>query len=140
MNDLLGISLPSAIIGVAVLLLFVLVLRNKSARQSERVRPKGSGSLRYACVKCKGQFIHSDRTIEVWKKGNRRTFCDACHKKWLASKPKITHPQSNSQQPVFRHSSVQSSRSSSPKTSGCLGVLILFAVVPVVVVYANYLV
>jgi hypothetical protein len=140
MNDLLRISLPSAIIGVAVLLLFVLVLRNKSTKQSDRVRPKGPGSLRYECVKCKGQFIHSDRTIGAWEKGNRRTFCDSCHKKWLASKPKITQPQHNSKQPVFRRSPAQSSRSSSQNTSGCLGVLILLAIVPIVVVYANYIV
>jgi len=71
----------------------------------------------FKCARCGTAALHTDRTIEAWRNNKTKFFCQTCHAKWLRSRPQQ------------EHASFSSSGSSK---SGCLGVILLFAVVPLV--------
>ena len=100
------------IIAVAVAAIVGLVLLAKLIPQ--RMPPQKS----FKCSRCGTPALHNDRTSEAWRNGKTKFFCQACHLKWLQSRP----PQERE---------TYSSRGSSRGGSGCLGVVVLFALVPI---------
>lgn len=72
----------------------------------------------FQCARCATAARHDDRTTEAWRSGKTRFFCRACHGAWLQSHP----PQSASTR--------GRGSTSAEGSSGCLGVLALFALVP----------
>ncbi|MGI0134559.1 MAG: hypothetical protein ACREBW_06350, partial [Candidatus Micrarchaeaceae archaeon] len=60
---------------------------------------------------------HTPRTIEAWRAGKTKFFCNACHGQWLRSHP----PQAQSGRPAY---------SGRAGNSGCLGVMVLFILLP----------
>ena len=75
-------------------------------------RPK---ERHFRCARCGAVSLHNKRTIEAWRNNKTKFFCQSCHGRWLQSKP----PRERA-----RFASAGSSR------SGCLGVVVLFALVP----------
>lgn len=72
----------------------------------------------FKCGRCGTAALHNDRTAEAWRNSKTKFFCQACHAKWLKTRP----PQECEQ---------HSSRSLSGSRSGCLGVIALFALFPI---------
>jgi hypothetical protein len=86
----------------------------------EKLIPKNQPKERtFICTRCKLVSPHNQRTIEAWRNNKTTFFCQACHTKWLQSRP-----------PQQRERNSYSGGSGSK--SGCLGVIVLFAVVPLV--------
>ena len=140
----------AAVVGVAILVIVIYSIK----RHGETSRTQRGGSppdVRFTCAKCSGLFPHTKRTVAAWKNGNRRIFCDDCHRKWLSAQPAGAKPAREST-PVVSHaqsgtSSRQSARGHSTSRyaggetrRGCLGATILCVVCPValllVVAYA----
>jgi hypothetical protein len=71
----------------------------------------------FTCSRCRTATRHNHRTEEAWRNGKTKFFCQACHAKWLQSRP-----------PQERES--YSRYSPSGGNSGCLGVVVLFALLP----------
>lgn len=69
----------------------------------------------FKCSRCGTVSPHTERTIEAWRNKKTKFFCQACHAKWLQSRPAKEREQ---------FSTSGSSR------SGCFGVIMLFALVP----------
>lgn len=69
----------------------------------------------FKCARCGTISRHTERTIEAWRNNKTKFFCQACHVKWLESKP-----------PQF------SSRGNAGSASGCLGVVVFFTFVSLV--------
>ena len=74
----------------------------------------------FRCARCKSIAPHSQRTINAWRKSKKKFFCDACHVKWLETLP----PRARE-----RAAYLGGARSE----FGCLGVVLLFAIVPGVI-------
>jgi hypothetical protein len=71
----------------------------------------------FKCSRCGAVSQHTERTIEAWRKKKTKFFCQACHAKWLQSRPHQEREQF-------------SSRGTVGSKSVCLGIVVLFAVVP----------
>ena len=97
-------------IAIAVVIVFSLIGRLLPKR-----RPK---EKHFQCARCGAVSPHTERTMEAWRNGKAKFFCQACHAKWLQSRP----PQGRAQ---------FSSRGNVGSGSGCLGVVVLFAFAPV---------
>lgn len=96
------------IVGIAVIALVALAL-------VARLIPKRQPPEKFfKCSRCHALTRHNNRTIEAWRNGKPRFFCQACHADWLLSRPPQEHEQF-------------SPRSSASHGSGCLGVVVLFA-------------
>jgi hypothetical protein len=67
----------------------------------------------FKCSRCNAVSLHSERTIRAWRANKSRFFCQACHVKWLESQPPRVREQFSSR-----------------RGSGCLGVLAVFAFLP----------
>jgi hypothetical protein len=66
----------------------------------------------FQCSRCGTAARHTDRTSDAWRSGKTKFFCQACHTKWLQSRPpqeRVTH---------------------SSRSSGCLGIVAIFALLP----------
>ena len=92
------------IIGAVV----ALVLLNNFLRSNRR--PESST---FSCHRCKKTGTHSQRTINAWRDGKTHFFCNDCHQVWLRNNP-------------------SASRRTTRAKSGCMSVLVLFAVVPTI--------
>ena len=102
---------PETIFGIAVVAVVVLALVAK-------LLPKRQPPEKFfKCSRCHTLTRHNNRTIEAWRIGKPKFFCQACHTKWLQSHS----PQEGTQ---------FSSRGSKSSGSGCLGVVVLFALLP----------
>ena len=101
---------PEIIFGVGILVLFGVALLSKLI--PKRMPPQKS----FKCGRCGTAATHNDRTAEAWRKGKTKFFCQACHAKWLQSHS----PQEHKQRPSL-----------SSGGSGCLGVVVLFALLPI---------
>jgi len=93
-----------AIFGVIIAGIIVLSL---VGRLIPKRQPKEKS---FKCARCGVVSRHTERTIEAWRNNKTKFFCPACHAKWLQSRP-----------PQF-----------SPRNagSGCLGIVVLFAFIP----------
>ncbi len=100
---------PELIIGAVIVGVVVLSLVGKLMPKRQ---PKES---HFKCARCGAVSRHTERTIEAWRNNKTKFFCQSCHTKWLQSRP----PQERE-----HFSSAGGSR------SGCLGVVVLFALVP----------
>ncbi len=103
---------PEVIFGICVAV--VVVVGFISNLIPKRMPPSKS----FKCGRCGVQALHTNRTAEAWRNGKTKFFCQSCHHKWLQSRP-----------PQGRES--YSARGSSGHGSGCLGVVVLFTLVPV---------
>ena len=106
----MGIEIsPEIIFGIVIagIVVFTFVSKLFSKRQ-----PK---EKQFKCYRCGIVSPHTERTIEAWRNSKTTFFCKACHAKWLQSRP----PQEREQ---------FSSRGNN--RSGCLGIVIIFALVP----------
>lgn len=79
-------------------------------RQAPRLR-------RFVCEKCGTPTAHDDRTLQAWRNGKSRFFCEACFSEWgqqHSAPPMIFQKQSGTRM-------------------GCLGATLGFLAMPVVV-------
>jgi hypothetical protein len=102
---------PEIIIGIVIASIIGLSFLSKLFPKS---KPK---EKQFKCAGCNIFSPHTERTIEAWRNKKTRFFCPACHRKWL---------QSRSPQEGQRFSAHPSS-----SRSGCLGVVVMFALVPI---------
>lgn len=69
----------------------------------------------FECARCGTLARHTDRTIDAWRNNKTTFFCQSCHLKWVRARaPREREP----------------GTSPAGARSGCLGVVALFAVVP----------
>ena len=99
---------PEVLIGAVVAV--VVVIGVVAMLMPKRKPP----SLVFKCGRCGTAARHNDRTSEAWRNGKTKFFCQTCHAKWLQSRP----PQE------------RESHSASGSGSGCLGVVVLFSLLP----------
>lgn len=99
--------MEAALVAAAVIALIVGV---KWFRGSARLPPQKT----FRCARCSSVEAYSHRTIEAWRAGKAKLFCRSCHAQWLQSQP-------------------SRGRLARPSNSGCLGVLILAAAIPTLV-------
>jgi hypothetical protein len=77
-------------------------------------RPKQQS---FRCSRCNTNAMHSARTIEAWRRGKTKFFCNSCHGEWLRSQPQGARPERDGR-------------------SGCLGAVVVIIGVPATVVMA----
>ncbi|GLQ30917.1 hypothetical protein [Litoribrevibacter albus] len=70
----------------------------------------------FKCARCKQQEKYTPRTIEAWRKGFNKIYCQKCHQLWWRNNPE----KARSRQVVHRGGG----------GSGCLGMVMLFLVLP----------
>jgi len=102
---------PEVIFGIVIAAVFCLSILG---RLIPKRQPK---EKTFICMRCKSVSPHTQRTNEAWRNNKTTFFCQACHAKWLQSRP----PQ---------QLECNSYNGGSGSRSGCLGVIVLFAVVP----------
>ena len=138
------VELVVGVLAIVVILLGLLTWRrragNSSAAKTSSFR--GPTNMHYTCAGCSGQFTHTKRTVAAWEKGSRRVFCDACHKKWRNAQPP-QNPSARGDAVAPSHASVGrrkpdhvpeiAYRSEAKASGGCLGVVLLMLLVPVIV-------
>lgn len=82
-------------------------------------RKKQPSNKLFSCSKCRSVSSHDERTVLAWNRGFNRLYCKACHQAWLREQPKEQ----------------QENRSSySSSKSGCLGLFLVIATVPIICV------
>jgi hypothetical protein len=101
---------PKVILGVMIFVGLALLVKTVFFRQK---RPQ---SKTFRCTRCSTISLHSERTIEAWRRGIAKLYCSKCHHIWLQSRP--------------RNQTTNSNRS----VSGCLSVIILVVVLPTTIV------
>jgi hypothetical protein len=99
------------LIVAAVVVIGILVVGRQFVGGS---RPKQQS---YRCSRCSATSMHTARTIEAWRRGKTKFFCDACHGEWLRAQPQGARPEQRGR-------------------SGCLGAVVALIVVPAAVVTA----
>ena len=92
------------VIGVAIAILVGLQMLRYWRRPNGRT---------FRCAKCSTPTVHTGRTIEAWRIGKRKFFCDSCHAQWLQSRP--------AQEATRR-----------AETSGCLGIVFVAIAAPLI--------
>lgn len=95
-----------------VILIIAVILLNRQKKPKEKD---------FACASCKKISPHDKRTITAWNNGFLKLYCSVCHQKWLAEHPKES-----------RQASV------SNRGGGCLGVLTLLVLLPLMACIAVY--
>ena len=68
----------------------------------------------FKCGRCAKTTLHSARTIEAWRNGKTRFFCQNCHAEWLRDNPKLAKAGNGSNR------------------AGCLGVIAVVVAAPTV--------
>ena len=136
------VELVAGAIAIVAILLGLVAWRRRTGSSSttKTTAFRGPTNMYFTCAGCSGQFAHTKRTVGAWEKGSRRVFCDACHKKWRNARPPQT-PSSDAAAPsrasVGRGKSegisglAYSSKAKAP--GGCLGVVLLMLLIPVIV-------
>lgn len=97
---------PEILFGVVIAAVAVLGLVAKFLPKRKPPSPV------FQCRRCGTIARHSDRTTEAWRSGKTKFFCQACHAKWLQSRPP------------------QERQSVADNRSGCLGIVALLALLP----------
>ena len=104
-------SIESALpYGIPAVVSFLLVHRQKKPKEKK-----------FSCARCKKIAEHDKRTIKAWNSGFLKLYCSSCHKKWLSENPARTLRA----QP-------------SNRAGGCLGILVILAVAPIIAVAGIY--
>jgi hypothetical protein len=73
-------------------------------------RPKQQS---FRCARCSNSAMHTARTIEAWRNGKTKFFCNSCHGDWLKTQPRDSKPARGTR-------------------SGCLGAMVILVLIPVV--------
>ena len=68
----------------------------------------------FKCARCKKHEKYTSRTVEAWKKGFKKIYCQSCHRLWLKDNP----------------AKIKQNYSTSSGGGGCLGMVFLILVVP----------
>ena len=71
----------------------------------------------FTCARCKKQEKYSSRTIEAWRRGFKKIYCQSCHMLWLNNNPERK----------------KKNYSSQGARGGCLGIVVLFFVIPLTI-------
>ena len=122
-------QLSSTVIAILVAAVVIVVLVSLFRRSApRRSSSRGPGNLHFVCAGCKQQFTHTKRTVAAWERGSRRFFCNTCHRSWREANP---GPPAEAQAPR-EAARTPSSRGVVPARSGCLSVIVVVAVVPLV--------
>ena len=103
---------PGIVFGVVVVALLLLTALRAILGGS---RPRNQ---HFKCARCGTLTSHNERTREAWRNKRTKFFCQKCHAYWLASQPY--------QGPESRHA---------VRSGGCLGIALLFGIVPLVAAY-----
>lgn len=82
-------------------------------------RKKQPANKLFSCSKCRVNSVHDERTVLAWNRGMNRLYCKSCHQTWLREQPKEQRE---------NRGSYASSK------SGCLGLFLIIASVPVICV------
>lgn len=101
---------------IAVAVIAGLLVMFFAGKHFSKKRPK---ETHFECARCGTLARHTDRTIEAWRNNRTSYFCQSCHLKWLHGRA-----------PRERERGTSPAGRSSRSPSGCLGVVVLFAVVP----------
>jgi cold shock CspA family protein len=97
-------SIESSILyGIPALVAFLLLNRAKKPKEKK-----------FSCARCKIVAEHDARTITAWNKGFLKLYCSSCHRKWLDDNP------------------TQQYTSAYSRGGGCLGVLAILVIVPII--------
>lgn len=67
----------------------------------------------FKCSRCSKIAEHTPRTIEAWRSGKTKFFCNACHTQWLRS-----------------HPAPMNKRTELSRRSGCLGIFAFLLALP----------
>jgi hypothetical protein len=110
MNDLS----PATIGAIAVLVIAAFFFFGRKRAPKERT---------FKCSRCSTVSAHTPRTIEAWRTGKTKFFCNVCHGQWLRSHPAPTQ-------------SARTVASNRAGNSGCLGITVLLMLLPVLLVGA----
>ncbi|WP_281783402.1 hypothetical protein [Sinimarinibacterium flocculans] len=102
---------PEVAVAIAIAVVVALSLFGRKRQPKERT---------FKCSRCSAVSAHTPRTIEAWRAGKTKFFCNSCHGQWLRSQPQQPRPD----------------YSSRAGKSGCLGVMALFIALPVLAVSA----
>ncbi|MBU3825606.1 MAG: cold shock domain-containing protein [Candidatus Oceanisphaera merdipullorum] len=89
--------------------------------------PKRPKEKQFTCRGCHAVAEYDARTLAAWKAGFTQLYCQQCHSKWLRLKPK------SARQPEYN-----SSISRTTSNSGCLGIKVVLAFIPIVAGVALY--
>jgi hypothetical protein len=71
----------------------------------------------FRCSRCSSTSMHTARTIEAWRRGKTKFFCNACHGEWLRTQPR-------------------EAKQGHGGSAGCLSAVVVFLAIPAVVVMA----
>ena len=74
---------------VAVIIIALIII--KGFIDNNR-KPKNST---FKCARCKTREKYTSRTIEAWKRGFNKIYCQNCHRAWLNNNPKQNYNESN---------------------------------------------
>ncbi len=44
----------------------------------------------FRCARCRREVPHDNRTVEAWRSGKHKFFCQECHDKWRETHPAIS--------------------------------------------------
>ena len=55
-------------------------------------KPKNST---FKCARCKTREKYATRTLEAWRRGFNKIYCQSCHRAWLDNNPKQTYNKSS---------------------------------------------
>lgn len=100
---------PETIFGIVVTAVVLLFFVSKLFPERQ------PNEKNFKCSRCGTVSPHTERTKEAWRNNKTKFFCQACHAKWLQSRPSQQREQSSV---------------SGGNRSGCLGVVVLFALIP----------
>jgi len=106
--------------GIEKTIPFLLILIIPAALLNRQKKPKEKS---FTCARCKKTSLHDKRTIKAWNNGFLKLYCSVCHQQWLAEHPK------ESQQAIVHGRG---------GGGGCLGISILFVILPIVACIAAY--
>ncbi len=88
--------------GIPAVIVFLILNRQKKPKEKS-----------FHCSRCRKVAEHDSRTIRAWNNGFTKLYCRACHLQWLKNNPQKEHAPTQS------------------RGGGCLGVLALMAIMPV---------
>ncbi|WP_132975027.1 hypothetical protein [Thiobaca trueperi] len=102
------------IAGIAFAVLIVLSLLMRRRRPKERT---------FKCSRCSTIAEHTPRTIDAWRSGKTKFFCNACHARWLRSHPAPAAHNRAELAPAHN-------RAGRSERSGCLGMFAFLVALP----------
>lgn len=92
-------------VGLAAVIAYFLLVRRRTPKEKS-----------FRCGRCSAIAEHTPRTINAWRGGKSKFFCNSCHARWVQSHPR------------------QRSAIARDARSGCLGMLACLLLVPIALV------